>query len=217
MDVDPGEKLKRFFSTSKPTNFKRGEIVLRAGDHRSSAFYLKRGYIKDSAVSFDGREFTLFIFKPGDIFSYAWIFNKAHNEHSFRAITESVILEKNRESFLLFLEENPDVHFLISQNIAIRLRGLTQRMEQLAFGSATQKVASILLILGERFGKEKSNKTEIPVSLTQQDIGELIGISRETTSMEISKLMSDEIVSRKSGHYTIEKPKSLQKLSKLFG
>ena len=216
MDIPAEEKLKKFFSTSKPNNFKRGEIVLRAGDQRSSAFFLKKGYIKDSAVSMDGREFTLFIFKPGDIFSYTWIFNKVHNGHAFRAMTEGSFLEKNREAFLLFLEGNPDVQFMISQNISIRLRGLCQRMEQMAFGSATQKVASIMLILAERFGKEVHGNTYIQLSLTQQDIAELIGVSRETTSIELNKLMVEGIITRKSGSYTVEIPKKLQKLAALI-
>ncbi len=215
MDPTPGEKLKKFFTTSKPSHFKNNEIVLRAGDHRSSAFYLKRGYVKDSASSRDGREFTLFIFKPEDIFSYSWIFNKIHNGHSFRAMGECTILEKNRESFLLFLEQNPDVQFMIAQNISIRMRGLMQRMEQMAFGSATQKVASIILILGERFAKSDNGMINIPLKLTQQDIADLIGISRETASIEINKLTVQNIITHASGRYSIIDPKKLVKYSHL--
>lgn len=215
MDLTPSEKLKKFFATSKPSHFKNGEIVLRAGDQRSAAFYLKRGYIKDSASSLDGREFTLFIFKPEDIFSYTWIFNKIHNGHSFRAMGECTVHEKNREAFLLFLEQNPDVQFMIAQNISIRMRGLMQRMEQMAFGSATQKVASIIHILGERFGKEDGGKINIPLKLTQQDIADLIGISRETTSIEINKLTVQNILTHMSGRYVITDPKKLLKYSHL--
>lgn len=215
MDLTPSEKLKKFFATSKPSHFKNGEIVLRAGDQRSAAFYLKRGYVKDSASSRDGREFTLFIFKPEDIFSYSWIFNKIHNGHSFRAMGECTILEKNRESFLLFLEQNPDVQFMIAQNISIRMRGLMQRMEQMAFGSATQKVASIILILGERFAKSENGMINIPLKLTQQDIADLIGISRETASIEINKLTVQNIITHASGRYSIIDPKKLVKYSHL--
>ncbi len=215
MDPTPREKLKNFFSSSRPSYFKKGEIVLRAGDHSNAAFYLKRGYIKDSANSNDGREFTLFIFKPEDVFSYSWIFNKIHNGHSFRAMTDCSILEKNRESFLLFLEQNPDVQFMIAQNISIRMRGLMQRMEQMAFGSATQKVSSIIHILGERFGNGENGKIVIPLRLTQQDIADLAGISRETTSIEINKLVVDGIISRETGYYTILFPNKLLKLAAL--
>ncbi len=217
MELTPSEKLKRFFVTATPTRFKRGETILRPGDQRSSAFYVKRGFVKDTALSHDGREFTLFIFKPEDIFSYTWIFNKVQNGHFFKAMNEAVVYEKNREALLLFLEKNPDVQFMIAQNITIRLGGLTQRMEQLAFGNATQKVASIMSILGERFGKQTEKGIQIPISLTQQDIAELIGIARETTSIELNRLMADEIIERVSGMYIIIRPQRLQKLSKLFG
>jgi len=215
MELTPGEKLRKFFATSKPNHFKKGDIVLRVGDQRSVAFYLRKGFIKDSAISHDGREFTLFIFKPSDVFSYTWIFNKIHNGHAFRAMTDCSILGKNRESFLLFLEQNPDVQFMIAQNISIRMRGLMQRMEQMAFGSATQKVASIIHIIGERFGKEDGGKINIPLKLTQQDIADLIGISRETTSIEIHKLATQNILTHTSGRYIIANPKKLLKYSHL--
>lgn len=216
MDPEPSEKLRKFFATSKPVFYKKGEIVLRLGEIRSGAFYVKTGYIKDSTMSSDGREFILFIFKPGDLFSYSWIFNKTPNEHSFKAMTDCIVYEKTREGLLLYLEQNPDVQFMIAQNIVIRMRGLMQRMEHLAFGTAHQKVSAMFSLLAERFGKKTDKGITIPISLTQQDISELIGMSRETTSIEIKKLMDSGLVTRTSGNYSIVRLEKLKK-SALIG
>ncbi len=216
MEQSPSKKLKKFFATSRPNFYKKGEIVLRIGDSRSGAFFVNKGYIKDSSISPDGREFTLFIFKPGDLFSYRWIFNKVQNEHSFRAMTDCVIYEKTREGLLLFLEENPDVQLMITQNIVIRMHGLMQRMEHLAFGTASQKVASILTILAERFGKAEEKDYKILIPLTQQDISELIGLSRETTSIEIKKLMDEKLLTRSSRSYLIKDLRRLKRKASIF-
>ncbi len=216
MDIPPDEKLKKFFAGSKPIYYKKGEIVLRIGETRSGAFYVKNGFLKDSSMSTDGREFILFIFKPGDLFSYSWIFNKTPNEHSFKAMTDCVVYEKTRESLLLFLEQNPDVQFMISQNIVIRMRGLMKRMEYLAFGTANQKVSAMFALLAERFGKSTDKGITIPIYLTQQDIAELIGISRETTSIEIKKLLDLGVITRASSNYTIVHIEKLNK-SALIG
>lgn len=215
MNQSPSEKLESFFATSKPSFYRKGDIVLRIGDARSGAFYLKKGFIKDSSISEDGREFILFIFQPKDIFSYSWIYNEIPNEHSFKAMSDCLVYEKSREGLLVFLEQNPDVQFMISQNIVMRMRGLMQRIENMAFASAFQKVGSIISILAERFGKKNDKGITIPLSLTQQDISELIGLSRETTSIEIKKLMDMGILIRTSSYYSITNLKKLERLSSL--
>lgn len=211
----PSEQLKEFFASSKPTFYKKGDVVLRTGDVRAGAFYLKKGYIKDSSVSQDGREFILFIFKPNDIFSYSWIFNQTPNEHSFRAMTDCLIYEKSREGLLLFFEQNPAVLLMITQNIVLRMRGLMQRIENLAFDNALKKVGSILCILSERFGKKNEKGIVIPFPLTQQDIANLIGVSRETTSIEIKRIKEMGILVRSSRLYVITNINKLQKISSL--
>lgn len=211
MEEIPSNKLKKFFATSRPIYYRKGEIVLRIGETGQGAFYIKNGYIKDSCVSPDGREFTLFIFKPGDLFSYNWIYNRVPNEHSFKAMTDCIVYEKTREGILLFLEQNADVQFMISQNIVKRMRGLMQRMEYMAFGTALQKVASIFAVLAERFGKETERGIYISLALTQQDVSELIGLSRETTSIEIKKLMNNGLLLRTSRNYIVKSLKSLKR------
>ncbi len=203
MDLTPSGKLKQFFVTSRPIFYKKGEIVLRVGETRLGAFYVKSGYIKDLTVSSEGRTFNLFIFEPGDLFSYNWIYNKTPNEHTFKAMTDCITYEKTREELLLFLEQNSDVQFMISQKIVKRMNGLIQRMEHMALGTASQKVSSILSILAERFGKKTSKGTTIPIYLTQQDLAELIGISRETASTEINKLSAMGVIVRSSGNYSV--------------
>lgn len=216
MEELPSQKLKKFFASSRPIFYKKGEVVLRIGETGSGAFYVRNGYIKDLSVSPDGREFILFIFKPGDLFSYNWIFNKVPNAHSFKAMSDCVVYEKTREGLLLFLEENPDVQFMISQNIVTRMRGLMQRMEHLAFGTASQKVSSIFAILAERFGKQVAKGVYIQLSLTQQDISELIGLSRETTSIEIKRLMDEGLLLRTSRNYIVKSTKLLNKKATLL-
>lgn len=210
MNLTPSEKLKKLFVTSKPIFYKKGEVVLRVGETRLGAFYVKSGYVKDLSVSSDGRNFNLFIFEPGDLFSYNWIYNKTPNEHTFKAMTDCTAYEKAREELLQFLEQNPDVQFMISQKIVKRMNGLIQRMERMAFGTASQKVSSILSILAERFGKSTIRGVVIPLALTQQDLSELIGISRETTSIEIKKLLDGGVLSRHAGQYIVHNVEKLK-------
>lgn len=207
MAVSPDQKLKTFFNL-KPLVYKKGEIVLHFQDSFSGVFFLKKGFIKDSTVSVNGQEFTLFVFKPDDIFPYNWAFNKIPNEHSFTAITDCEVVKQGRDEFLDYIQKNPDVLFMLTQRILVRLRGLLQRMEYLVFGNASQKVASIFVILAERFGKKK-NGIEISIPLSHKDIADLVGITRETASIEIKKLSDKGIIFTSSKTYIVRKPTKL--------
>lgn len=211
MVVTPDQKLKTFFQ-SKPLLYKKGDIVLRSQDSSPGVLFLKKGYVKDSTVSINGQEFTLFIFKPDDIFPYSWAFAQIPNIHAFTAMTDCAVGRRTRQEFLNFIEENPDVLFMITQRILVRLRGVLQRMEYMVFANASQKIASIFMLLSERFGN-KHNGIEIPIPLSHKDIADLVGITRETASIEIKKLLNRGIISTRSKTYVVKLPKKLQEES----
>lgn len=213
---NPQEKLEDFFKHSRQVSYKKNSVILRPDDTLNDAYYLLKGYVKDSAVSIEGQEFVLFIFKPQDIFPYNFVFNDLLNEHSFVSITPCVVLKASKSEFLDFLHANPDVLFMITQKILVRLKGVMQRLEYMAFGSAHKKTASIFVILGERFGKREKANVKIVLPLSHKGIAELIGITRETASVEIKKLEHKGIITRNARFYTILNQKALLKESYLY-
>lgn len=213
MDNSQDEKLRVFFKNKKKLLFKKGETVLSASFQPLGAYFLEEGYIKDSVISDSGQEFTLFIFKPGDVFPYNFVFNNIPNAHSFQAMTACTVFICPQDSFLKFIKSNPDVLFMMMQRILVRLRGIMIRMEHLVFGTAEAKIASIFSILSERFGEKKSKGIKILIPLSHKDIAELVGITRETASIEIQKLEKKEIIKRTGKFYMVFKPVELLAIS----
>lgn len=213
--LTPQEKLEQFFFKKKLFFYKRGSVIVRPEDSPQGVYYLKKGYMKDSSVSLEGQEFTLFIFKPEDIFPYRWAFADLPIEHSFTAMTDCMVARRDRVEFVKFVKENPDVLFLVTQKLLIRLRGVLQRLEHMAFGNAKKKVASIFVILGERFGQRQGGQIKIDIPLSHKDIAELVGITRETASIEIERLEKAGLIERISKHYAIKKLKKLTEESHL--
>ena len=181
-------KLDLFFAQFKPRHYKKGETILRAGDVPPGVFYLKRGYARDYTISKEGEELTLIIFKPGDIFPIPWAINNLPNQHYFQAMTPVVLQRALRENFLKFIRSDMGIFFELTSRILTHFGGLLTRMEYLVFGNASNKVASILLICAERFGKKQGRNTIIQVPLTHNDIASLVGMTRETASIEMKKL-----------------------------
>ena len=211
----PEKRLKQFFLKHKKLIYKKGSTILYADDIPVGVYYLLEGFIKDTSVSPEGQEFTLIIFKPEEVFPYQYAFNNFPNAHSFTTMTQCTVVRCGREEFLSFMYQNPDVLFMITQKVLIRLGGILTRLENMAFGSAYQKVASIIEILGERFGKSEDGYIKIMLPLSHKDIAELIGLTRETVSVEMKKLEDQGIIQKSAQRYCIRRPRKLFALSKL--
>lgn len=209
------QRLQNFFAKGKPFHYKKGEIILRAGDAPQGVLFIKKGYIKDYSISREGEELTLIIFMPNDFFPMQWAINNKPNNHYFEAMSAVELWRVPKDEFIAFIKANPDVFFELTSHIMLRLGGLLQRMEYLAFGNASQKVASIIMICAERFGEKEDKQMVIQVLLTHKDIAMLVGVTRETASIEIKKLERSGIIGYHGRLIVIKDAKGLQRESLL--
>jgi len=203
--------LDFLFAESRPIFYKRKEVILRPEDVPSGVFILKKGFVRLYTISESGEELTLVIFKSGDFFPILWAISGAPSVQYLEAMTDVEVGRVPKEKFVEFLKNNPEVEFEVLSKVSVRLEGLLERIEYLVFGSAYQKIASILVICGERFGEKKDSKILIKLILTHRDIANLVGLTRETTSLEIKKLERKGIISHQGRLILIKNIKKLQK------
>ena len=201
--MSPLEVLERFFAKSGLIRYKKGTTILHGADEPQGVYFLKKGYVRLYSISSDGEEMTLIIFKPQDFFPVMWAINNTPNMFYLETMTTVEVYRISREEFIGFIKGNPDVLFELTSKILVRLGGILQRMQYLAFGNAYGKVASIIYICAERFGKEGGKKVVIDVPLTHKDIANLVGITRETVSVEMKKLAHKRIIDYKGKIITV--------------
>lgn len=204
------EKLDEFFSRFKKIHYKKGETILKAGDEPRGVFFLKKGYVRLHSLSEDAQELTLVIYKPNDIFPSNWAFNKIGYSYYLEAMGHVEIYQAPRDEFLKFIKINNDFLFELTSRMATRMWGVLQRMEYMVFGNAYNKVASIISICAERFGFKEGKITTIGVLLTHQDIANLIGVARETVSIELKKLEIAGIIGYVGRHIVVKDAKKLR-------
>jgi len=197
MGISATQKLNIFFSKFKKYRYKKGEIILRGGDTPQGVYFINKGYVKDYSISKEGEELTLIIFKPENFFPIQWVFNDRPNQHYFEAMTAVELRRCPKEFFIAFIKSNPEVFLELTRHIVLRLGGMMQRMEHLAFGNAYEKVSSIIMICAERFGKKNNRGILIPIPLTHKDLAMLVGMTRETVSIEVKKLEKKGIINYK--------------------
>lgn len=202
--------LDFLFAESRSIFYKKRGVILRPEDTPGGVFILKKGFVRLYTISESGKELTLIIFKPGDFFPVLWAINNIPNAQYLEAMTEVEVKRIPREKFIEFLKNNSKVEFEVLSKILVRLEGLLERFEYLVFGNAYQKIASILVICGERFGEKKDGKVLIKTPLTHRDIANLVGLTRETTSLEIKRLERKKIISYRGRLIVIKNVEKLQ-------
>ncbi|MDO8621097.1 MAG: Crp/Fnr family transcriptional regulator [Candidatus Levybacteria bacterium] len=205
------EKLEKFFSQFKTVHYKKGETFLRPGDMPQGIHFLKKGYIRLYSLSSEGQDLTLVIYKPGDFFPVVWGFTGTPSIYYFETLSPVEIQRANKEEFGKFIDENIDVFKEVNYHIIHRFQMALKRMEYLVFGNANAKLASILLICGRDFGIDTSKGREIQIPFAHKDIASLVGVTRETVSLELKKLEKIKIIGYNGRRIVIRNEKALEK------
>jgi len=203
-------KLEQFFKTARLLHYKKRDIIQQAHDTTSSVFYIKSGYLRVYRISEQGEELTVTILKPGDFFPLTYGISMTSNPYYLEAITSLELWKAQQELFLAFVKSNPDVLYDLTSRILIKFDGALSRIEYLIFSNAYIKVATTLLICAKKFGEPIDESVVVQVPLTHHDIATLVGITRETTSLEIKKLEKKGYLGKKGKLFVIKNIKQLE-------
>lgn len=188
MNANKTEELETFYKQFKIRNYKKGEILIRADDDPQGIFILKKGYVRQYTISKAGFELTLHILRPISYFPMVWAANGTPNIYDFEALTPVEVGRAPRDQVVKFIEDKPIIIFeLLSELIEDYAESL-KRIEHLVFSDAYRRVISVLLYIAKHFGEKNGKNIIVRHRFTQQDIATLVGVARETASIEILKL-----------------------------
>lgn len=186
------DALHAFFTKHTKLQYRKGEVVLRAGFSPPGIFYLTDGFVRMSLNGQNGEMLVLHVFKPGSHFPMPWAVNDTPNKYSFEAITPVEIYRAPKEDVLLFFRTHPAVSEVFLSRILRGLSGLTERMEYLILAPAYEKTVLLLLYYAENFSDREKRTFTIP--LTHREIAAWIGTTRETASLQIEKLKRKKLI-----------------------
>ena len=184
-------KLKEFETFYKQftiRDYKKGELLIRADDDPQGIFCLTKGYVRQYTISETGLELTLHILKPISYFPMVWAINGTPNIYYFEALTPVQVGRAPREQVVNFIKDKPAVIFELMSELLKDYAETLTRMEHLVFSDAYRRVISVLLYIAKHFGEESSNGIIVHHRFTQTDIATLVGVARETASIEIGKI-----------------------------
>jgi CRP-like cAMP-binding protein len=197
------DKIDAFFTQYPSQVYKRGEILIHAGDNPTGVFYVKDGQIKEYAISKKGEELVVNIFKPVAFFPMSWAINETPNEYFFEAVTDVHTWKAPKEAVLIFIKDNPDVLFDLMRRVYKGTDGILTRMTYLMAGNAYARLIAEILLCAKRFGKKDTNGAGISCNITESELAAQAGMTRETVSREIRILKEKALVTFEKNILTI--------------
>ena len=167
-------------------SFPASTVVVSEGDDGSSLFVVQSGSLKAFLMDENGREVTLSLLDPGDYFGELALLDEAPRSASVLAVTRSELLQIPRSAFLAMIEEHPTCMQVVLRNLVGRIRSLTENVRSLALVDVFGRIARTF----ETLAVEKDGVRIIDRRLTQQDLANLIGSSREMVNRILRDLVA---------------------------
>ena len=164
----------------------RGEDLFREGDPGDALHVLVEGKVKISRAAPDGRENVIAILGPGDLLGELSIFDAQPRGATATAVTDSRLATLAKADFAEWLALHPAVAVELLHALAVRLRQTNEAMADLVFTDVPGRIAKTLLSLAERFGEAAADGTRVAHDLTQEELAQLVGASRETVNKALS-------------------------------
>ena len=177
-------------SSMSSTSLRRGEILFNEGDDGNQLYVVTEGKIKLGRTSPDGRENLLAILGPGQMFGELSFFDPGPRSATATAVTDVEIKSLGHDALSPVLVQHPDVALALLNQLAGRLRRTNEVVGDLVFSDVPGRVAKALLDLASRFGRKADDGVHVNHDLTQEELAQLVGASRETVNKALADFAS---------------------------
>lgn len=199
------EELEELANFASERSFMSNEFIILDGDAPEWFYLVTEGRVKVLKHASSGKEFIIAFFGPGEMVGEVAVFENRPYPASAQAVTETKVIGMRREDFLAFIAHHPQVALRIINVLGERLREAHSRLRDLAGERVDQRVASVLLMLFNKFGAN--------LPFTRQEIADMAGTTTETTIRLMSRLREGMIIRSTRGKITILNKEKLRLLS----
>ena len=168
----------------------RGERLFDEGDAGDALYVVLDGKVKLTRTSADGRENLISLMGPGEMFGELSLFDLRARTMSASAVTDVRLAALRHDDLRAWLTGRPDVAMHLLAALARRLRRTNEVMSDLVFTDVPGRVAKALLDLAERFGVQQEDGLQVSHDLTQEELAQLVGASRETVNKALADFVA---------------------------
>jgi CRP/FNR family transcriptional regulator len=173
------------------------------GDATKVVYLIKRGRVRIARNTADGKEVTVAILGPGDMFGEDALFGGIERTTVATCLEETLICKAHADDLFALLAGNSALALNVAQMLSDRLGDASATIEDLAYAKISDRLVNLFDRLAAELGRTTDEGTLLDVRLTHQDIASIIGSTRETVSLELNQLVRAGQIKQENGYITV--------------
>ncbi len=204
-------ELARVAAVAVPRSFAPQHVVFREGDSSDTCYVVSSGHARAVREHPDGRQIALAHFGPGDIFGELAMFDDERRSATVESLDELEAIAILGSDMRRLLREHPDIAVKLVTALGRRLRAANERLSRQSFQTVQSRVAEVLGMLVEQARAEGAAERDVLMTVTQAEIAQLAGSSRESASRFLAVLERAGVVTQGRGRLTVHDPDALRR------
>jgi CRP-like cAMP-binding protein len=205
------EDLRRVAEVAVPRRFPAGQVIFREGDASDTCYVVRSGHVRAVRENTDGRTIALAHFGPGDIFGELAMFDAERRSATIETLDDLEAIAIAGSDMRRLLREHADIAVKLVIALGRRLREANERLSRQSFQTVQSRVAGVLIRLVEQARSEGAGARDVVLKVTQAEVAQLAGSSRESASRFLAVLERAGIITQGRGRITVHDPDALNR------
>lgn len=203
------EDLQHVAEVAVPRTFAAHQVIFREGDSSDTCYIVRSGHARAMREHVDGRTLALAHFGPGDIFGELAMFDDESRSATVETLDPVEAIALAGSDMRRLLRQHPDIAVKLVISLGRRLRDANERLTRQSFQTVQSRVAVVLDGLVKQAQSEGAAPSDVLVKITQADIAQLAGSSRESASRFLAVLERAGVITQGRGRITVHDPEAL--------
>lgn len=214
LNILSGADRERVLSELTEARYGKGDLIFREGEPTEYFHIVTEGTVKCVKSTADGKECTLKMLMPGDLFCCdAAAFDGGAHPGTAQPMGDVRILRMSKKAYFTMLRQSPDAALEVIKYLGNRLNEAQEKAKILALDRADQRLAALLADLAVRSGIEEPQGIRLSMRLTRQDMANMVGTTTETAIRIMSRFKRDRLVSGTANRLLVRDLDRLKKLA----
>ncbi len=209
-----GEDLAEFQHFQHFLDYEPHQTVFYEGHLCLGLYLLCRGKVKLTRSSARGQRQIIRIVGPGELIEKHAFGKQALHEVTCETLEPAQVCVIDKERYLDVIHRNPQLAIKLIQLLSNELGVNMNQLDQFTFKTARERLAGLLVELGDRFGKKSADQVQVGLTLKREEVAELAGITVETAIRLLSVFRDERLLSIDGRTITLLKPERLARIAR---
>lgn len=199
-------QIEQLTALARSHRYRRNHVIFNEGDPGTALYMIVKGRVKVSQSSPDGKERTLALLSPGDVFGELALLDELARSADAVVVEDSELLVVPRKDFLGFIITQPQAAMSLLVVLSQRLRHTNLLVHDAAFFDVRGRLARVLLDLARADGETEPGGALVCPRLTQTELASMVGVTRESVNKWLRHYERAGLITRRRGRLVILDP-----------